>query len=47
VGTIWIAVSDANGTEAKKYIFMKERKINIQLGAIAALNMVRSRLVQD
>lgn len=47
VGTIWIAVSDANGTEAKKYIFMKERKINIQLGAIAALNMVRSRLVEE
>jgi len=45
VGTIWIAVSDANGTEAKKYVFMKERKINIQLGAIAALNMVRSRLM--
>jgi nicotinamide-nucleotide amidase len=45
VGTIWIAVSDENGTEAKKYVFMKERKINIQLGAIAALNMVRSRLM--
>jgi nicotinamide-nucleotide amidase len=45
VGTIWIAVSDEIGTISKKYIFMKDRKINIQLGAMAALNMVRSRLV--
>ena len=44
IGTIWIAVSDDQGTFAKKYIFMKDRKINIQLGAMAALNMVRSRI---
>lgn len=44
VGTIWIAVSDADGTEAKKFVFMKDRKINIQLGAMAALNMLRGRL---
>jgi nicotinamide-nucleotide amidase len=44
IGTIWISLSDAQGTISKKYIFMKDRKINIQLGAMAALNMVRSRL---
>ncbi len=44
VGTVWIAVSDENGTKAKKFVFSKDRKLNIQLSAMVALNMIRSRL---
>ncbi|MCP4456807.1 MAG: competence/damage-inducible protein A [Cytophagales bacterium] len=45
VGTIWIAYSDANNTFAKKFIFAKDRKLNIQLSAIVALNIVRRNLM--
>ncbi|MEQ9405835.1 MAG: competence/damage-inducible protein A [Cyclobacteriaceae bacterium] len=44
VGTVWIAYSDENGTEARKFIFAKDRKLNIQLSAMVALNIVRSKL---
>jgi len=44
VGTVWMAVSDEKGTTAKKYTFGKDRKINIQLTALAAMNMLRYAL---
>ncbi len=44
VGTVWIAVSDDSGTRAKKFVFSKDRKMNIHLSAMVALNMVRSLL---
>lgn len=47
VGTVWIAVSDESGTKAKKFVFSKERKLNIHLSAIVALNMVKSLLVKE
>ncbi len=45
VGTVWIAYSDDKKTEAKKFVFAKDRKLNIQLSAMVALNMVRSNLM--
>jgi len=46
VGTIWIAYSDGKKTEARKFIFAKDRKLNIQLSAMVALNIVRSELMK-
>lgn len=46
VGTVWIAYSDAEHTTARKFIFAKDRKLNIQLSAIVALNIVRSNLMK-
>ncbi len=46
VGTVWIAYSDGEKTEAKKFVFAKDRKLNIQLSAMVALNMVRSNLMR-
>lgn len=47
VGTVWIAYSDDKKTVAKKYVFAKDRKLNIQLSAMVALNIVRSNLMSD
>lgn len=47
VGTVWIAVSGPNGTISKKYIFGKERDINIKQSSIAALNMLRVVLMDE
>ena len=47
VGTVWIAYSDGNKTEAKKFIFAKDRKLNIQLSALVALNMIWSTLTNN
>ncbi|MEP1097159.1 MAG: competence/damage-inducible protein A [Cyclobacteriaceae bacterium] len=47
VGTVWIAYSDGIKTEAKKFIFAKDRKLNIKLSAIVALNIVRSNLMGE
>jgi len=44
VGTIWIACSDAQGTTAKLLHFNKNRMLNIEYTAMAALNMIRQRL---
>lgn len=41
VGTVWIAISAPDGTFSKKFTFGKERDINIQRSAMAALNMLR------
>jgi len=47
VGTVWIAYSDGVKTEAKKFIFAKDRTLNIKLSAIVALNIVRSNLMNE
>ncbi|WP_462250582.1 competence/damage-inducible protein A [Ekhidna sp.] len=47
VGTVWIGYSDKNRTVAKKLQLTKDRKINIQYSAIAALNMIRINLDKD
>ena len=44
VGTVWIGYSDKDKTVAKKFQFTKDRDINIQYSAIAALNMIRINL---
>lgn len=47
VGTVWIAVSGPNGTQAKNYRFHHNRERNIQRSAQTALNMLREMLVSD
>jgi nicotinamide-nucleotide amidase len=47
VGTVWIAYSDDNKTEAKKFVFAKDRKLNIKLSAIVALNIIRANLMDN
>ncbi len=47
VGTVWIAYSDSKKTYAKKFIFAKDRKLNIQLSAMVALNIVRWNLMPE
>ena len=44
VGTVWIAVSNGSDTKSKQFRFTRNREINIQLSAIAALNMLRKFL---
>jgi nicotinamide-nucleotide amidase len=44
VGTVWIAYSDKNGTKAKLINFNKNRMLNIEYTAMAALNLIRQRL---
>jgi len=41
VGTVWIAVGNKEHTVAKRFNFAKDRKINIELSAIVALEMLR------
>ncbi len=47
VGLIWIAVSGLKGTISKKFMFGKERDINIKRSSIAALNMLRKVLIAE
>jgi len=44
VGTVWIAVADKNGVEAKLHQFGKNRKLNIERSAVAALGMLLKRI---
>jgi nicotinamide-nucleotide amidase len=44
VGTVWIACSSASGTVSKKLQLAGDRMINIQLTAIAVLNLLRQEL---
>lgn len=44
VGTVWIAVSGTNGTQAKKFLFGDVRERNISRSVTAALNMLRIEL---
>ena len=45
VGMVWIAVSDEQNTWAKQLVFTKTRKLNIQLSAVVALNMIRRKMI--
>jgi len=45
VGTIWIACADERGIFAKKLNLGSDREKNIKLAAIAAINLVRLRLI--
>ncbi|MEQ9466440.1 MAG: competence/damage-inducible protein A [Ekhidna sp.] len=47
VGTVWIGYSDEKKTVAKRFQFTKDRMINIQFSALAALNMIRINLDKD
>lgn len=44
VGTVWIAVATPKGVKSEKYVFGKQRKINIERAAITALGMLRREL---
>ncbi len=44
VGTIWIGLSDKNGTQAKKYVFGKHRNMNRELAVTYALSWLHSHL---
>jgi len=47
VGTVWIGYSDDQKTVAKKVQFTKDRQLNIQFSATAALNMIRLNLESE
>ncbi len=40
VGTVWIAVATPKGVKAKNFIFGKQRVVNIERAAVAALGML-------
>ncbi len=44
VGTVWVAVATPNEVIAKKFEFGKQREVNIERSAIAALGMLRNVL---
>lgn len=44
VGTVWIAVASAKGVKSKLFQFGKERDINIERSAVAALGMLRGEI---
>ncbi|MCW8896826.1 MAG: competence/damage-inducible protein A [Flavobacteriales bacterium] len=46
VGTVWIAVASEDGVVSKTFQFGKDRAINIERSAIAALGMLRSLIIQ-
>ena len=46
VGTVWIAVGDKDRVTAKKYLFSKDRIINIKYTAVYALIMIRKFLLR-
>jgi nicotinamide-nucleotide amidase len=45
VGTTWIAVATPGGTSAQKFLFGEHRGRNIRKASVAALNMLRTKLV--
>jgi nicotinamide-nucleotide amidase len=47
VGTVWIAVANAEKVIAQKMIFRFDRKRNIELTATYAFNMLRQMLIAD
>ena len=47
VGTAWLAVSSIEQTKTKKIQVKFDREKNIQLTAIAALNMLRELIVDN
>lgn len=46
VGTICIAVAGPNGTQAHTFYMSKFREVNIKLGTVHALNMLRKELLK-
>ncbi len=46
VGTVWIALAGPNGTQAHKFMFGKDRERNIKKSAFAAIDLLRSALLQ-
>ncbi len=44
VGTVWIAIADAHDVVARKLLLTGDRRLNIELTAVAALNLLRQRL---
>lgn len=46
VGTVWIAVASKSGVTAQKFIFGEHRARNIQLAALAGLNLLRVSLLK-
>jgi nicotinamide-nucleotide amidase len=45
VGTVWIAVAGPDGVRSSKGVFMGTRDLVIRRSSIAALNMLRKRLL--
>jgi nicotinamide-nucleotide amidase len=46
VGTVWIAVANAEQTITKKYVFGDHRQRNIEASAAAALGMLKAQLLK-
>ncbi len=46
VGTTWIAVATPNGTIARKFLLGDHRGRNIRKASVAALNMLRGKLIK-
>lgn len=44
VGTVWIGISDSNGTIARKFIFLKNREANRELSKYTALSLIYRNL---
>ena len=40
VGTVWIAIATANEVKTKKFIFGKQRNVNIERASVTALGML-------
>jgi nicotinamide-nucleotide amidase len=47
VGTVWMAVADAQGVVSLKRTFGKDRLRNIELSAVYALDMLRKRITNE
>ena len=47
VGTVWVAVGDANKIETQKLFFRFDRMRNIQLTAVTALNLLRKFILEN
>jgi nicotinamide-nucleotide amidase len=45
VGTVWIALATPEGVISKKYIFGKQREVNIERASITALGMLVKELM--
>jgi len=46
IGTVWLAVADGKKSVAKRIQLSKDRGLNIKASSIAALNLVRQRLLE-
>lgn len=46
VGTVWIALAGPKGVESRHFLFGSHRERNIHITALAALNMLRTKLKQ-